>query len=424
MEKLRLINRSFNISSVCILCFMLLTSSCTERKGSPVGIELIDEKEMGEGPIEIMVFADRDTSFDEQLNGGASPQLLVGSEGETILRSLLRFETLPEADSILRANVKLRKSSGYSISSFDVVAYTLTEDWDEIQVTWETAENDSSGEPVPWSQSGGDFDPVEVGRFYFSDDDEDTLFEMSLDTELVKGWIDGSVQNNGIILISSMEGSDFMLSSLISRQSTDGIGEPSIEVEYVTEENPDSTLLAEFLVTNDAFIYDFQGSANPSRLKLGDIPSFRTMLSFDLSEFDSTWTIIRADLNVKFSDTTHYHDELVAEAMAVLDSVWIGSDTEIDNAVLGSVTISPGDSTLELNLTGIVQLWVSGDFENYGVIIKMGRTTDVFGYLETHGVDTPEQDNRPSLRLYYHKPGGPPFDRERVEEKKISRVME
>jgi hypothetical protein len=418
-----LVNRFLKKSSVCILFLLLLASSCTERKGSPVGIELIDEKEMGEGPIEVIVYADRDTSFDEQLNGGASPQLLVGSEGETILRSLLRFETLPEADSILRATVKLRKSSGYSISSFDVVAYTLTEDWDEIQVTWETALNDSSGEPVPWIRSGGDFDPVEVGSFFFSDDDEDTLFEMSLDTELVEAWIDGSVQNNGIILVSSMEGSDFILASLISRQSTDGIGEPTIEVEYITEDNPDSTLLAEFLVTNDAFIYDFQGSANPSTLILGDIPNFGTMLSFDLSEFDSTWTIIRADLNIHFSDTTHYHDELVAEAMAVLDTTWNGSDTEIDNAILGSVTISPGDSAFELNLTGIIQLWVTGEFENYGVIIKMGRTTNVFGYLEMYGVGTPEQDNRPSLRLFYHKPGEPPFDQEGAEEKKISRSM-
>ena len=410
-----------------MLCILLVVG-CTERKGSPVGIDLIDESEFGELFEDIPIYAVHDTSFEEVLNTGSSSQLIVGSEGETVLRSLLRFESLPEADSVLRATVKLKRSSGYSVSSFEVMAYVLTGDWKETQVTWETASIDSTGDSVPWGQPGGDFDPIEVGMFSFSDVEEDTLFEMDLPAELIKGWIDGSVPNNGVILVSSEEGSDFMLASLISRQSEDGTGEPTIEVEYITEEEPESTFTDEFLVTNDAFIYDFQGSEviiSPARgdISLGDVPAFRTMLRFDFTEFDSTWTIIRADLHLHVSDSTHFHGYAGVEAYAVLDSVWSGPDTEIDNAILGSVTVSPGDTTLELNLTGMVQLWVSRDFENNGVIPKRGGTTDVFGFLELYGVASSVQDNRPSLRIFYHKPGEPPFDQGKIEEKESTRVM-
>ncbi len=413
--------RSVIISAVG---FVLLLSGCTERKGSPVGIDLIDEDQLGEGPVETVVFAVEDTSFLEQINAGASTELLVGSEGQSVMRSLLRFELLPEADSVLRATVKFRRSPNYSVSSLEIIAYPVTADWDEIAATWEISDKDSLGEDISWNQAGGDFDPVEAGRFFFDSAGEDTLFEMDLDTELVEDWIDGDVQNNGIILVSSLEGTDFAVASFVSRQSADGIGEPAIEVEYSTEDDPDSTKLAEFFVTNDVVLYGYQGPDLFDYPLLGDIPAFRTFLRFDFPGFDTTWTVIRADLSIHLADTSHLHSDLKIEAFAILDSIWNGPDTEIDNSILASTTVSPGDSLFELNMTGMVQLWVSGDFDNDGIVLRMGRSTDLFGFLGLEGAFTSNPDRRPSLEIFYHIPGDPPIGKGEIVEKTGAKVQE
>ena len=397
-------------SSLCLLA-LLLALGCTEKKGSPVGVGLIDPDRWGEGPIDTVLYAVQDTSFEEVTNEGAASDLYVGRSGQTAMRSLLIFDGLPEADSIIRATVRLKRSPSYSVSSFDIVAYPVTTEWDELEVTWEDAARDSAGNSIPWGQPGGDHDVVEAGRFTFSDAEGDTLYEMDLDSDLVKGWIDGSSANLGIILISSDEGSETALASLASRQSESGAGEPTLDLEYVTTDDPDTIQTAEVLVNRDVFIYDYQGTDVPANLLLGDVPAFRSLLRFDLSGFDSTWTVIRAEMDLHVRDSTRLHDDLTVDASAVNDSTWSGPDTDFDTAILASATVSPGDSTISLNLTLRVQLWVTGDYDNNGLVVRMGRLTDRFGYLELHGIDSPQSEWRPSMRITYHKPGEAPFDR-------------
>ncbi len=387
---------------------LLLVAGCTERKENPVGIDLLDPDTLGEGPLEVVTVAVRDTSYEEVRNGGSSSRLYVGSEGWTRMRSLLRFESLPQADSVISATIILRRSSVHPSSSFEVVAYPLMAHWTELEVTWETATEDSLAEPVPWNQVGGDYGHKQAGCFKFDPESEDTLFEMDVDPEIVMGWIDESRENHGLILLSTVEGSDFALAPFVSRQSTDGIGEPTMSIEYFREEEADTARTVDFLVTNDAFIYSYDSPQEGEVPSLGDVPAFRTMLLFDLAGFDSTWTIIRSELHLHVSDSTYFHDNLQVNAYAVTSS-WEGSDTEYDVVALAGSTISPGDSTLELNLTGITLLWTTGDVENNGILLKMGDRTDLFGYIDTYRGDSPLTAKHPTLRIVYHVPGGPPL---------------
>ncbi len=390
------------------LLLIVLGSGCTEKRESPVGIGLIGQDQQGEGPLEAVVYSARDTSFEEVLNTGASSTDYIGRSGNTMMRSLLRFEGLPQVDSILRATLKLTKSPGYSAGDFDISAYPLTTHWNELDVTWEASAKDSTGEQVPWESPGGDYDPTEAGRLTFDAGSGDALFEMDIDPLLVEGWISGESDNEGIILVSGDESADSSLAAFTSRQSGSGSGAPSLEIEYIPSDNPDTTVVDEFLVTNDVFIYEFQGDEEEITPALGDVPAFRYMLRFDLSDFDSTWTIIRADLDIPITESNNIHDDLGVETSAVL-SEWNGPDTEIDNTILASSTVSRGDTLIELNLTGMVQLWVSGHFDNEGIILNMGRTSDLFGYLQLGGAAYPLLEGRPSLTVYYHKPGAPPF---------------
>jgi hypothetical protein len=386
----------------------VLIPGCTERRESPVGLDLNDPERRGGGPFELVVRAERDTSFEDTGNGGAGPELYVGSEGDVRLRTLLRFETLPEADSIIRATVKLRRADGWSSGAFDIQAFPVVTAWEELLVTWEMAAEDSLGESVPWARPGGDFDAVSAGRFAFSDAEGDTLYEMGLDAGLVQDWIDGTRENEGVILIASGEGGGTGFASFVSRQSTDGVGEPALEIEYVPPDAPDSTAVTEVRVTNDVFLALFEGQVDPARPLLGDVPGFRTFLRFDLAGFDSTWTIVRADLGLLVVDGSRVHDDLHLEASA-LTSEWSGADTEADPAIIASTVVAEDDTLVELNLTGLVQLWVTGDFDNDGVGLRMGRATDEFGYLAIDGAAAGEEARRPFLRIVYHTPGEAPF---------------
>jgi hypothetical protein len=408
-----------------ILALLVLVTGCTEKRENLVGIDLIDPDDLGEGPLEVVLYAVQDTRFEEVKNTGSSSELYVGSEGWTKMRSLLRFKNLPQADSVVSATITLRRSSFNPSSTFDIIAYPLLTDWTELEVTWKMATEDSLDVPVPWNrpEGGGDFEHKGAGRFTFSAEDEDTLFELDIDTRVVMGWIDESRENHGLILLSSMEGSDFALAPFVSRQSQDGIGRPVIKIEYFNEEEADTLLTVDILVTNDAFIYLYDSPFNGESPTLGDVPAFKTMLKFDLADFDSTWTIIRAELHLHVIDSTYLHDDLKVDAHAVLSS-WRGLKTKYDVLPLAGSVISPGDSTLELNLTGITLLWIMGNVENEGVFLKKSGIANTFGYIDTYRADSAMTGKRPSLHIIYHKPGGPPFGDGGIEEKKETATYE
>jgi len=157
-----------------ILALLLLLAGCTEKKENPVGIDLIDPDDFGEGPLEQVLYAAQDTSFEDVENTGSSSELYVGSEGWTLMRSLLRFESLPQVDSLVRATITFRRSSFNSSSSFDIIAYPLSTHWTELEVTWEAATEDTLDESVQWSRPGGDYEHKQAGRFTFSAEDQDT----------------------------------------------------------------------------------------------------------------------------------------------------------------------------------------------------------------------------------------------------------
>jgi len=99
-----------------IVCLMI-TIACTDERGSPVGIFLIDDSFEGETPPDTVLYAVQDTSFEEVVNTSYSPVFYVGKEGKTRVRTLLRFEGLPQADSVLSAVVKLRRASEFTSSA-------------------------------------------------------------------------------------------------------------------------------------------------------------------------------------------------------------------------------------------------------------------------------------------------------------------
>ena len=74
-----------------------------------------------------------------------------------------------------------------------IKAYRVTSAWEEINATW-TVRNGSQ----PWSLSGGDYSSTELDSVSITG--ATTWYNFSIDNTL-RGWLNGTYENYGIILI-------------------------------------------------------------------------------------------------------------------------------------------------------------------------------------------------------------------------------
>lgn len=120
--------------------------------------------------------------------------------------SLIRF-TMPSfasSDVIDKAHIRVRvssaRSSNHTIALHRIVTPTT---WDEASASWSDPNGATAGD---WLGSGGnfgaaDYDPVAFGSFSAPySTGQELIFDV---TSLVRGWRDGSLVNNGIVLVAT-----------------------------------------------------------------------------------------------------------------------------------------------------------------------------------------------------------------------------
>ncbi|MGI9232620.1 MAG: DNRLRE domain-containing protein, partial [Woeseiaceae bacterium] len=146
-------------------------------------------------------------------NKGNDNELRTSSLTGKEYRALLQFDLsgLPPTATIQSATLELYLNSA---TSADVVeAHRLLRDWTESGVTWDTYDGANS-----WATPGGDYDPGITASFL-----ADSIGPKSLDiTETAKAWVEGSLPNYGLILLSPPNSSG----STNKYHSTDKTDEP------------------------------------------------------------------------------------------------------------------------------------------------------------------------------------------------------
>lgn len=129
-------------------------------------------------------------------NKATDKKLLTSAEAGKEYRTLLQFDLsgLPPTAIIQSASLELTASG---IKSPDVVeAHRLLRDWTEDGVTW----NSHDGTDL-WNTPGGDYDPTTVATFL-----ADSTGRKSMDiTDLARAWVDGSLPNYGLILLTEFQ---------------------------------------------------------------------------------------------------------------------------------------------------------------------------------------------------------------------------
>jgi hypothetical protein len=158
------------------------------------------------------------------LNFGADALLNQGDyvSPHTAYRSLMQFDlsSSPVGQNVLSATLRLQLAPpGTSNPAGTANIYRLTNSWNEAQASWNNRLTST-----PWSSAGGDY----AGTVYAS-----ATLERYLDvgakvynvdvTSLVQGWVYGTYANNGLVMVSTSEGtSQFKLFYFESTESLVG----------------------------------------------------------------------------------------------------------------------------------------------------------------------------------------------------------
>lgn len=186
---------------------------------------------------------------------GSSSPLYAGDyvSPNTAYRTMLQFDvsSIPSGmvlSAILRlqnANVGVINGQAYGY------VFRLTNSWSETQASWN---NRLTG--TPWSAAGGDFDgSVTNATVLFKPYAaiSNSVYDMNV-TALVRGWVDGAYPNDGLVIVSPLEGSNtFRLFGFESRESTtSGAVLPSLVIVYDIPEP--STLALGLLAIGFAWI--------------------------------------------------------------------------------------------------------------------------------------------------------------------------
>jgi len=334
------------------LLLAILAVGCSEKDKNPVGFGLWDEE--GLWQVHQLVSRDvtADSSFHVSRGSGIGPYLLVGSWEGQEARSLLAFEeNLPDTLSIplTAASLNLIAYSEVSDDSILISAYPLETTWSDSTATWQN----------PWTTDGGDIgtEPIAEGLFATVGGVE---FEMEFNqagVALVQSWLDGDL-NLGILLkAEGLEGDRVKYF-----YSEDTPYYPYLKMVFSSQDTSDTVAVDS---KKDTFIAQPVSAPEDDLLLVSDGHITRTWLRFDLSAVPESSFINLALLSLTVSEFKDPLDNMSIRAYPVSDLQTLRHES----TAYANVNLFPEKEVAELNLTALVQEWVTGR-ENEGIILK------------------------------------------------------
>ncbi|MCB0036597.1 MAG: DNRLRE domain-containing protein, partial [Anaerolineales bacterium] len=314
-------------------------------------------------------YANRDTYIDELSTTpqGSNDSLFVVA-GVIRRRALMGFDIsdLPSNAIIQSATLELTANS-ITNGPFTVRADAITSSWDEATTIWSNSPSTAYyNDPTVMLSAGAGVKSWDV-------------------TNIVNEWQDG-LTNHGIMLrsTSSLEAGT---ADFISSEGTYAQG-PRLTITFTTDTTP-------LLLEPDADTYVDEGAPSTNygsnaSLNMSDVASARrySLLHFDTAELPSDVTITSATLEV-YSIINYLADE---EATAAEEATfaptapnvrpeaiitnWTEFGTTWNNRPMSTYLNDPPVDFLSIgwqtyDVSNIVQGWVDGTVENYGILLKV-----------------------------------------------------
>lgn len=171
-------------------------------------------------PAEGLVLIATEDAYINGVNGqqnrnfGSANPLLIRPDNTGDRRGLLKFSmpALPPGASVSRAILYVYEINERVDNS--IAFFRITSDWQEATVTW---------------NSNVTFEPAALGSLSTIGADN-CMRAIDLPPSLVQGWIDGSISNNGVLLMATGKNGDIQIAS--REEMTNLEQRPQLYIEY------------------------------------------------------------------------------------------------------------------------------------------------------------------------------------------------
>lgn len=391
-----------------IMIILLFIISCTQ-KDNIVGTNGPE----GPPPINTIITNSNFTSkysYEDSCAFSNSNTMLLGNYDQEKSYSLLRFTTLPDSFyEISSVNISLEISKRNEFDIVDNSTLKLAKinniEWYENATWW------VSSDSTEWNgEHFSEADYLDLSQDEYQVVCEDDSINITLDTEILAEWIDEDV-NSGLVIYSEIDGFMEIYTSEYSNEKN-----PILTFDYKLAES-DTIFTTEIIQTcYDCMIYetDYVYQKWQNEYKISNIQPINIFTKFEIPEsifidplpadyqiaeddtalFLQRIKINKAELILNNDGTNAYP----ASGSLNLNPFFVISDTvntdpanldipllsfeDIDDTYISSSTDTLQTEQTVIDITKIIQYYISSEYDNNGIVIRSMNSNDNFIHTE------------------------------------------
>lgn len=369
-----------------------LLTSCAEDE-NPVGFDR-SGRSIDSQVREVTLNADSSYAVLASPATGTSRSILVGSDAQTRMVGLIRFDSIPDTTDLSRAylRIHLRMGRGSALSLSLRQIEEEDADWTASDVEWPGP----AAKPEPLST----LTRIPTSTIE-ADSTDSAAFAVPLD--LLRAW-KADPDGNGGFQIASDSGTG--TARIISHNDvlygvTYRIATPSLHLVYQDSERDETIVLA----SADAYVVEDlrpepERSESTAWVTAG--PATRLRLHFGLEPLLTSFpdaSIVRATLILPVAQT-----EIIASDPMLLGAYAV---TDTSGSLAASAIGLSNDITdpFDLEIGSLVQSWVNGG-SNFGLVVRANDEVSTMEGILFHTASAAADTLRPRLRIVFVGPPG------------------
>ncbi len=366
-------------------------------------------------------------SYEDSCAYSNSSSMVLGKYNGETSYSLLRFTSLPDSFfEISSVNISLEIKDSYEFDNIDNTTIKLAKinniEWFENATWWVSSEStDWNGENFSAA-----IDTILSTNDYEIECVDDSINIIFSETTILEDWINEDI-NSGLVIYSDTDG---FLELYTSEYSNDK--NPILTFEYM-ETAADTLFTTETIQTcYDCMIYETDNdyakwdSTLIDHMKISNIQPINIFTKFDLLEstfidsLPADYIIENADTTLLMQRITINKAELIlynngandypldgsislrpyfvtSETLNLIDpKIPLLTNDDIDDIYISSSTDTLNSEQFVINITKVIQYYISGEYENSGIVLKSLNVNDNFIHTEF--------DLEPEIRITFTPP--------------------
>ncbi|NOY77991.1 MAG: DNRLRE domain-containing protein [Calditrichaeota bacterium] len=366
----------------------LMVVGCQNQK-NPLSISVLQRQNPGVEKRVVIQKLDQFQTEPVDVQMGRSSALYIGTAGgysSSILLKFSSFGTIPDTATIDKVILRFKPFEVLNPAKktfMTVNVYPAQSDWQEREVKL------------------GDLATVPLGTPVISAEltpQTDAYDSLLIPPDLVKGWKDSTIENNGLLLTSP---TDAFIKGFYAREST---SPPVLFVFFQRNGSPDSAFVT--CEKDVSLPKDNQGDIlgllkNP--LMIGDGIGFAASLKFTLPDLPTDATIHRATLRLAIDTTASLLSANRSYSLTKAMMKDEGGVLQPDSTEIDSTSLSTSRDHLSVDVTNFVQKWVSGKHANNGLRLAP-RYFGLDIFRAVFFTDKSDSVLKPTVLIYYSLP--------------------